>query len=64
LRCPRARIQTILKTLVELFDDKALDKDGQIRVSMDLAAAFVKLKPSRANAGSAKGPSQACGKIK
>ncbi len=40
---PSARIQTILKTLVELFDDKALDKDGQIRVSMDLAAAFVKL---------------------
>ncbi len=40
---PSARIQTILKTLVELFDDKALDKDGQIRVSMDLAAAFLKL---------------------
>jgi len=40
---PAERIQTILKTLVELFDPKALDKDGQIQVSMDLAAAFVKL---------------------
>lgn len=38
-----SRIQTILKTLVELFDPKALDKNGEIRVSMDLAAAFLKL---------------------
>lgn len=40
---PAARIRTILKTLVELFEDKPLDKNGQLRVSMDLAAAFVKL---------------------
>ncbi len=40
---PAARVSTILKTLVELFDPKALDKEGKLRVSMDLAAAFVKL---------------------
>ncbi|MDD3182336.1 MAG: DEAD/DEAH box helicase [Alphaproteobacteria bacterium] len=40
---PAARIYTILKTLVELFDDKALDENGQLRVSMDLTAAFLKL---------------------
>lgn len=40
---PAARIRTILKTLVELFEEKPLDKDGNLRVSMDLAAAFVKL---------------------
>ena len=40
---PANRIYTILKTLVELFDDKALDENGQLRVSMDLTAAFLKL---------------------
>ncbi|MGE4351747.1 MAG: SNF2-related protein [Bdellovibrionales bacterium] len=40
---PADRIYTILKTLVELFDDKALDDEGQLRVSMDLTAAFLKL---------------------
>ncbi len=40
---PAQRIQTILKTLVELFENKALDKDGTLNVSMDLAAAFLKL---------------------
>lgn len=40
---PAERIQTILKTLVELFDPKALDQNDQLRVSMDLAAAFIKL---------------------
>ncbi|MFA6279989.1 MAG: DEAD/DEAH box helicase [Bdellovibrionales bacterium] len=40
---PADRIRTILKTLVELFDDKALNKDGTLRVSMDLTAAFLKL---------------------
>ncbi|HAX91151.1 MAG TPA: hypothetical protein DCY07_02950, partial [Rhodospirillaceae bacterium] len=40
---PADRIRTILKTLVELFDDKALDDDGKLRVSMDLTAAFLKL---------------------
>lgn len=40
---PADRIRTILKTLVELFDDKALNKDGTLRVSIDLTAAFLKL---------------------
>jgi len=40
---PADRIYTILKTLVELFDDKPLDDEGNLRVSMDLTAAFLKL---------------------
>jgi len=40
---PAERVQTILKTLVELFDPKALDEEGKLKVSMDLAAALVKL---------------------
>ena len=40
---PADRIYTILKTLVELFDDKPLDEDGNLRLSMDLTAAFLKL---------------------
>ncbi|MGE0109821.1 MAG: SWIM zinc finger domain-containing protein, partial [Bdellovibrionales bacterium] len=40
---PAERIKTILTTLVELFEDKSLGKDGDIRVSMDIAAAFMKL---------------------
>jgi len=43
LALPAERIYTILKTLIELFDDKALDPDGKLRVSMDLTAAFLKL---------------------
>lgn len=40
---PAARIHMILKTLIELFEDKSLDENGQLRVSMDVTAAFLKL---------------------
>lgn len=40
---PADRIKTILKTLVELFEKKSIGKDGELKVSMDIAAAFLKL---------------------
>lgn len=43
LALPADRVRSILKTLVELYDEKALDEDGKLRVSMDLAAAFLNL---------------------
>ncbi len=43
LALPGPRVHTILKTLVELLGDKALDEEGKLRVSMDLAAAFIRL---------------------
>ncbi len=43
LALPADRVRMILKTLVELYDEKALDEDGKLRVSMDLAAAFLNL---------------------
>ncbi|MDX9690251.1 MAG: helicase SNF2 [Proteobacteria bacterium] len=40
---PADRIRSILKTLVELYDEKPLDDEGKLKVSMDLTAAFLKL---------------------
>ncbi len=40
---PSERVRTILQTLIELFGDKPLDADGNLRVSMDLAAALLKI---------------------
>ena len=35
-----SRIRLILKTLIELFDERPLDKEGHLRLPLDLAAAF------------------------
>lgn len=40
---PSDRVYSILKTLVELYDTKSLDDNGQIKLSIDLVAAFLKL---------------------
>jgi len=43
LALPADRIKSILKMLVELYDEKSLDEEGKLRISMDLAAAFLRL---------------------